>query len=148
MRGIWRESIGRRTSSILRPRRFWSTKRRTSPCKKIERNPGANVTRGELYRVHKPGGDPKEHRTFVVASRQALIDSRFSTVVCAPVFSNGQGLSTQVAVGADEGLKHPSWIMCDNLVSLRKVDLRQYIGALSALKLAEFNQALRMALDL
>ncbi|MFI5092850.1 MAG: type II toxin-antitoxin system PemK/MazF family toxin [Candidatus Acidiferrales bacterium] len=114
----------------------------------MERNPGANVTRGELYRVHKPGGDPKEYRTFVVASRQALIDSRFSTVVCAPVFSNGQGLSTQVAVGADEGMKHPSWIMCDNLVSLRKMDLRQYIGALSALKLAEFNQALRMALDL
>ena len=106
------------------------------------------MTRGELYRVHKPGGDPKEFRTFVVASRQALIDSRFSTVVCAPVFSNGQGLSTQVAVGADEGMKHSSWIMCDNLVSLRKADLRQYLGSLSALKLAEFNQALRMALDL
>lgn len=106
------------------------------------------MTRGELYRVHKPGGDPKEYRTFVVASRQALIDSRFSTVVCAPVFSNGQGLSTQIAVGPDEGMKHPSWIMCDNLVSLRKTDLRQYVGSLSALKLAQFNQALRMALDL
>jgi mRNA-degrading endonuclease toxin of MazEF toxin-antitoxin module len=63
------------------------------------------------------------------------------------VFSNGQGYQLRWRF-ADEGLKHPSWIMCDNLVSLRKVDLRQYIGALSALKLAEFNQALRMALDL
>lgn len=98
--------------------------------------------------MHKPGGDPKEYRTFVVASRQALIDSRFSTVVCAPVFSSGQGLSTQVGVGTDEGMKHPSWIMCDNLVSLRKADLRQYVGSLSAIKLAQFNQALRMALDL
>ena len=106
------------------------------------------MTRGELYRVHKPGGDPKEYRTFVIASRQALIDSRFSTVLCAPVFSSGQGLSTQVSVGPDEGLKHTSWIMCDNLVSLRKADLRQYVGTLSVLKLAEFNQALRMALDL
>lgn len=106
------------------------------------------MTRGELYRVHKPGGDPKEYRTFVITSRQALIDSRFSTAVCAPVFNSGQGLSTQVAVGLDEGMKHPSWIMCDNLVSLRKADLRQYVGSLSASKLAEFNQALRMALDL
>src|SRR5260221_4245301 len=69
----------------------------------------ADVTRGELYRVSKPGGDPKQHRTFVIVSRQALIDSRFSTVICAPVFSNGEGLSTQVRVGPDEGLKHQSW---------------------------------------
>ena len=83
-----------------------------------------------------------------MASRQALIDSRFSTVICAPVFSNGEELSTQIAVGPDEGMKHESWIMCDNLVSLRKADLTQYVGSLSPAKLAEFNRALRMALDL
>jgi mRNA interferase MazF len=81
-------------------------------------------------------------------SRQALIDSRFSTVVCAPVYSNGEGLSTQVAVGADEGLKHPSWIMCDNLVSIRKSELTNYVGSLSGSKLTEINLALKMALDL
>jgi mRNA interferase MazF len=106
------------------------------------------VTRGELYRVYKPTGDPKEHRTFVVVSRQALIDSRFSTVVCAPVFSSGEGLSTQVAIGSDEGMKHPCWIMCDNLASLRKSDLTHYVGSLSPAKLVELNRALRMAFDL
>ena len=106
------------------------------------------MTRGELYRVYKPGGDAKQYRTFVIVSRQALIDSRFSTVVCAPVFTSGEGLSTQVAVGPDEGLKLESWIMCDNLVSLRKADLTQYVGSLSAPKLTELNRALRMALDL
>jgi mRNA interferase MazF len=105
------------------------------------------VTRGELYRVYKPTGDPKEHRTFVVVSRQMLIDSRFSTVVCAPVFSNGEGLSTQVAIGPDEGMKHASWIMCDNLVSVRKADLTQYVSSLPAAKIGELNRALRMALD-
>jgi mRNA interferase MazF len=64
------------------------------------------------------------------------------------VFSSGEGLSTQVAVGPDEGLKHPSWIMCDNLLSLRKTDLTDYIGSLSRSKLAEMNRALRMALGL
>ena len=98
--------------------------------------------------MFKPGGDPKQYRTFAIVSRQALIDSRFSSVVCAPVFSNGQGLSTQVEIGAEEGLKHPSWIMCDNLVSIRKSELTNYVGSLSRSKLAELNHALKMALDL
>ena len=106
------------------------------------------MKRGELYRVRKPGGDPKEHRVFVVVSRQALIDSRFSTVVCAPVFSAGQELSTQIPVGPEEGLKHHSWIMCDNLVSIRKSDLTHYVGALNASKLPALDRALKMALDL
>jgi mRNA interferase MazF len=106
------------------------------------------MTRGELYRVYKPGGDPKPNRTFVVVSRQVLIDSRFSTVVCAPVFSAGEGLSTQVSIGTDEGMKHPSWIMCDNLVSLRKSDLTHYVGSLSPAHLVELHRAVKMALDL
>ncbi len=106
------------------------------------------MNRGELYRVHRPAGDPKQFRVFAVVSRQALIDSRFSTVVCAPVFTSGEALSTQVSVGLDEGLKHQSWIMCDNLVSLRKTDLVNYVGSLGPAKLAELNNALKMALDL
>jgi len=106
------------------------------------------VKRGELYRVHKPGGDPKQYRVFVVVSRQVLIESKFSTVICAPIFSSGEGLSTQVAVGPDEGLKHPSWIMCDNLVSLRKTDLTHFLGSLSRSKLVDLNKSLIMALDL
>ncbi|MGB8890018.1 MAG: type II toxin-antitoxin system PemK/MazF family toxin [Candidatus Korobacteraceae bacterium] len=107
------------------------------------------MKRGDLYRVYKPGGDdPKQYRTFVVISRQALIDSKFPTVVCAPVFSKGQDLSTQVCIGTDEGLKHPSWIMCDNLISVRKRDLTNYVGQISKAKSQEVDRALRMALDL
>ncbi len=110
------------------------------------------MLRGQLYRVVKPGGDPtgdpKSSRVFVVVSRQVLLDSRFSAAVCAPVFTAGQGLSTQVAVGPEEGLKHASWIMCDNLVSLRKSELTNFVGTLPAAKLAELNRALRMALAL
>lgn len=106
------------------------------------------MQRGELYRIYKPGGDPKQYRVFVVVSRQVLIDSRFSTVICAPIFSSGQELSTQVSVGPDEGLKHASWIMCDNLVSLRKTDLTQYVGSLTSSKLRELNRALASALGL
>ena len=106
-----------------------------------------NVRRGDLYRVHKPQGDPKSYRVFAVVSRQALIDSRFSTVICAPVFTSGQELSTQVAVGVAEGLKHSSWLMCDNLVSLRKSDLTNYVGSIAGEKIAQLNRSLKMALD-
>jgi mRNA interferase MazF len=98
--------------------------------------------------VLRPGGDPKQYRIFAIVSRQALIDSRFSTVVCAPIFSSGEGLSTQLAIGPDEGLKRPSWIMCDNLVSMRKSELTNYVGSLSRLRLTELDCALKMALDL
>ena len=107
------------------------------------------MRRGDLYRVRKPGGgDPKRYRIFVIVSRQVLIDSKFATAVCAPVFSSGEGLLTQVQIGTAEGLKHVSWIACDNLMSLRKTELTQYIGSLSQAKSQELNEALRWALDL
>ena len=105
------------------------------------------MRRGELYRVRKPGGnDPKRSRVFVIVSRQTLVDSRYSTVVCAPVFSRRDGLSTQVNVGAQEGLKHDSTIHCDALVSLDKSMLTDYVGSLSPVRLAELQSALRIAL--
>jgi mRNA interferase MazF len=107
------------------------------------------VTRGDLYRVLNPSArDPKRQRVFVVVSRQVLIDSRFSTVVCAPVYSSHHGLSTQILIGIDEGLKHESSIHCDELVSLPKTALTHYIGRLSSEKIEALNKALRMALEI
>jgi mRNA interferase MazF len=111
------------------------------------------MRRGEIYRVHHLGGDPtsndpKLYWSFVVVSRQVLIDSRFPTVVCAPILTRGHGFSTQVSVGIDEGLKHESWILCDNLVSLRKVQLTRFVGSLTRSKVEELDRALKMALAL
>ena len=106
------------------------------------------MRRGELYRVRSPRGDPRRSRVFVVVGRQAAIDSAFSTVICAPIFSAGLGMASQVRVGAAEGLKHDSWILCDGLVSINKGELTDYIGGLPPQKLGELNQALRVALDL
>jgi len=106
------------------------------------------MRRGELYRVSKIPGDPKKHRIVVIVSRQALIDSLFSTVVCAPVLTEGQGLSTQVSIGSETGLKHHSWILCDGITSVRKTELTYYVGKLPSSKLAELDRALALALDL
>jgi mRNA interferase MazF len=107
------------------------------------------VKRGDLYRVAgPPGGDPRKHRIFVVVSRSTLIASRFSTVICAPVYTVHDGLSTQVPVDIEDGVIHPSSIHCDALVSLPKNTLTHYLGTLSPDKLAALNEALRIALDL
>ena len=105
------------------------------------------MRRGDLYRVAKPSAsDPKRFRVFVIVSRQALIDSRFSTVICAPVYSMRHGLATQVDVGMNQGLRHDSSIHCDDLVSLRKSQLTQFVGRLDAAKLKDLDDALMVAL--
>ena len=107
------------------------------------------MRRGELYRViHPSSQDPKRSRVFVLVSRQVVIDSKLSTVICAPIYSAHDGLSTQVAVGVDEGLKHESSVHCDELVSLPKSRLTQYVGALSSRKLQMLDGALLAALGL
>jgi mRNA interferase MazF len=107
------------------------------------------VKRGELYRVaHPTTRDPKKQRVFVVVSRSVLIESRFSTVICAPVYSAHDSLSTQVLIGIEEGLKHESSIHCDEVVSLPKSMLTNYVGALSPKKIDALNHALRIALEI
>ena len=107
------------------------------------------MKRGDLYLLRRPGaGDPKKQRVMIVVSRQALVDSRFPTVVCAPVFTRGHGLETEVSVGPEDGLKRQSWIGCDGLVSIPKTRLTDYIGSLSPEKLSRLSQALKIALDI
>ena len=107
------------------------------------------MRRGELYRVkHPSGSDPRRFRVFVVVSRQLLLDSRFSSVVCAPIYTRRDCLHSQVPVGIEEGLKHDSSIHCDDLVSLPKPVLTDYVGCLFPEKILELDRALAFALDL
>lgn len=107
------------------------------------------MRRGDLYRVRRPSSrDPKKSRVFIVVSRQVLIDSRFSTVVCAPVYSAYEGLTTQVPMGVDEGMKHDCSIHCDGLVSIPKRMLTDFVSMLPRQKMVLLDEALRVALEL
>ena len=59
----------------------------------------------------------------------------------------GFGLATEVNVGVEDGLKHPSVFNCDQLIRLEKSMLTDYVGKLSSKKLHELRAALRVALD-
>lgn len=107
------------------------------------------MERGDIYRVKNPSRiEPKKFRTFVVVSRRKFILSNYKTVICAPIYTNRSGLPTEVYVGIDEGLKHDSCVRCDELISIEKSKLTNFIGKLSAQKLRELNQSLKIALEI
>jgi mRNA interferase MazF len=109
----------------------------------------SGLRRGEIYRVHQPQhGDPKKSRCFAVVSRQDLLDSKANRVLCAPINTSGVGLSTEVQVGVEEGLKHDSVINCDQITRLEKSMLTDYIGELSLPKLKQLRTALVVAFDI
>jgi mRNA interferase MazF len=107
------------------------------------------MKRGEIYKVAgAPNQDPKKRRCFVVVSRQTLLDSKAAPAVCAPINSEGHDLDTEVQVGEEHGLRHPSYINCDQLVRIEKSRLTDYVGSLPAAKVKALNKSLRVALDL
>ncbi len=107
------------------------------------------ITRGDVYLVSPPpGNDPKRRRSIVVVSRQTLNDSKADKLVCAPINTNADGRSTEVEVGVEEGLKHPSVINCDQLLLVHKSALTDYRGALNASKLRQLRDALRIGLSI
>ena len=85
----------------------------------------------------------------MVVSRQVLRDTaEYGTLICAPVTSSRAGLGTQVLIGPAEGLKQPSAIHCDGLVSLPRSVLTDYVGSLGPQKMAALHIALKVALEL
>jgi mRNA interferase MazF len=108
------------------------------------------VTRGEIYRTAERaperGGKPG---FYVVVSRSFIAENDdVSTVVCAPVYSQVLGLSTEVVVGAEDGLPRVSSVRCDFLALMFKRKLTTFVASLPPRKVAELNRALAVALDL
>ena len=83
-----------------------------------------------------------------MVGRQLLIDSRFSAVICAPVYSSHASLSTRVPVGVEEGLKHDSSTHCDELIRLPKSMLTDFVGTLASDLMRRVDLALAIAFEL
>ncbi len=108
------------------------------------------MTRGEIYksreRVPERGGKPG---FYVVVSRAFVAENDdVSTVICAPVYSQVLGLTTEVVLGPDEGLPKTSALRCDFLTLMFKAKLTQFVSTLPPEKIRDLNRALGVALDL
>ena len=105
---------------------------------------------GEIYRTkektsergHKPG-------FYVVVSRDFIASHEdIATVICAPIYDEVLGLSSEVVIGTDDGLPRQSSIRCDFLALMFKAKLTGFVGTLSTDKRHELRAALIHALQL
>ena len=108
------------------------------------------MTRGEIYRTAERLPERGDKPGFYVVVSRAFIaeNDDVGTVVCAPVYSQRLGLSTEVMVGTEQGLPRPSSIRCDFLTLMFKQKLTTFVASLAGPKLKEMDQALAIALGL
>jgi len=108
------------------------------------------IRRGEVYLLAPPPDpkDPKSKRACVVVSRAVLCASAFPKVVVAAIHTDGDGLSTEVSLTQNDGMKWNCFIKGDQLFLIEKAKLTNFVATLKGAKLKQLNQALAIALDL
>jgi mRNA interferase MazF len=74
---------------------------------------------------------PDKRRPVLVISRPALIRV-LHTVTVVAITSTRHGTPIEVPVGQEAGLKHPSCINLANVFTVRRADLRRYVGSVDA----------------
>ena len=87
---------------------------------------------------------PDKLRPVVVLSRNDAI-AVLHTVMVAPITSTIRGIPSEVLIGADEGLKHPSAINLDHLQTVEQGRLVRPLGRLRPSSLHAVCQALAIA---
>lgn len=86
-------------------------------------------------------------RPVLVLTREA-VRPYLTRVTVAPITSTIRGLSTEVPVGADNGLDHDCVVSCDNIVTVPKSALGRHVGYLLAHQEDELAEAVQAAFDL
>jgi mRNA interferase MazF len=86
------------------------------------------VARGELWWGEAPD---EKGRPFLVVSRDAA-NEVMQRVLVAPVTTRIRGVPSELPVGTDEGLPHPSVASFDNVRPFPKAMLVRRLGALDA----------------
>jgi mRNA interferase MazF len=93
-----------------------------------------------LARLDKP-------RPVLVLTR-AVVRPHLSRVTVAPITTTIRGLSTEVAVGPENGLDGPSVVSCDNVVTIPSDRLGDQLGLLLAAQEPVLSEAIQSAFDL
>lgn len=86
-------------------------------------------------------------RPVLVLTRNSVIP-RMTKVTVAPITSTIRGISTEVPVGAAEGLDHDSVVSCDNIITIDKSAIISLIGHFDMVREQELSAAISAAFDL
>jgi len=86
-------------------------------------------------------------RPVLVLTRE-IVRHHLNTVTVAPITSTIRGLSTEVPVGAANGLDKPSVVACDHVTTIPKAALGGRIGLLLDGQERDLSEAIHAAFDL
>lgn len=84
----------------------------------------------------------------VLILTRALVRPHLASVTIAPITTTVRGLSTEVLVGAANGLAGPSVVSCDNITTIPAGALGRQIGLLLDGQEPALSEAIRAAFDL
>jgi mRNA interferase MazF len=101
----------------------------------------AVVRRGEVWLA-----ELDKTRPVIVLTRDPL-GRLLHSVVIAPVTSTIRGLSTEVPLGRDDGIRHPSVANLDNVQLLSRDRFRRRIGRVQPASMTALCAALSVAVD-
>ncbi|MGI8461918.1 MAG: type II toxin-antitoxin system PemK/MazF family toxin [Solirubrobacterales bacterium] len=88
-----------------------------------------------------------EARPVLILTRE-VVQPHLETVTVAPITSTIRGLSTELPVGAANGLDRPSVVACDHVTTIPKHTLGSKIGLLLDEQEQQLSAAIRAAFDL
>lgn len=100
------------------------------------------LARGEIWLLNLLS--PDRRRPVLVLSRPSLLRVLHTATVAA-ITSTLRGVPTEVTVGLEEGLKQVSCVNLTNMFTVRKSELRHYVGSLNAQKMREVCHSLNVA---
>jgi len=86
-------------------------------------------------------------RPVLVLTRE-LVRPHLSRVTVAPITSRIRGLTTEVPVGAANGLDHDSVVSLDNIMTIAVADLGRQVGRLLGQQELALAEAIHAAFDL
>ncbi len=88
-----------------------------------------------------------KRRPVLVLTREVMV-GRMSTVTVAPVTSTVHGIASEVPVGRRNGLRQPSAVKCDQIMSIPIGQLHEPCGFLFDAQELALHEAIRAAFDL
>ena len=87
-------------------------------------------------------------RPVLVLTREPVREA-MSRVTVAPITSTVKGLSTELALGPENGLDHPCVASCDNIITIPQQELdAEPVGHLDQVTRARLDAALHYSLDI
>lgn len=100
------------------------------------------LTRGEVRMFRF--APPDKQRPVIVLTRNSALEF-LNRVTVAPITSTIRGSPTEVLLGVEEGMKHPSAVNLDHVITVPRAGIGKLVGRVSPAQLAEICRALAFA---